>query len=242
MKIKLFVCYTLLLLISFSGYSQERSIASGDKKYENLEYVDAIATYEKVAEKGYQDEKLFQRLGNAYYFNADFEKAAKWYSALFSMNKNQGSEYLYRYSQTLKSTGEYDKAAKMLDQFNKATGNDLRAKLYEKHKNYLEEIKSNSGRFEIVDAGINSEYSDYGGSFFGDKLVFASARDTGGVSKNIFKWNNQSFTNLYASKIGLDNNLEAPKRFDNKINSKFHESTPVLPKMEKPCILREIIS
>ena len=57
MKIKLFVCYTLLLLISFSGYSQERSIASGDKKYENLEYVDAIATYEKVAEKGYQDEK-----------------------------------------------------------------------------------------------------------------------------------------------------------------------------------------
>ena len=230
MKIKLFVCYTLLLLISFSGYSQERSIASGDKKYENLEYVDAIATYEKVAEKGYQDEKLFQRLGNAYYFNADFEKAAKWYSALFSMNKNQGSEYLYRYSQTLKSTGEYDKAAKMLDQFNKATGNDLRAKLYEKHKNYLEEIKSNSGRFEIVDAGINSEYSDYGGSFFGDKLVFASARDTGGVSKNIFKWNNQSFTNLYASKIGLDNNLEAPKRFDNKINSKFHESTPVFTK------------
>ena len=115
MKIKLFVCYTLLLLISFSEYSQERTIASGDKKYENLEYVDAIATYEKVADKGYQDEKLFQRLGNAYYFKADFEKAAKWYSALFSMNTAQEPEYLYRYSQTLKSTGDYEKAAKMLE-------------------------------------------------------------------------------------------------------------------------------
>jgi len=230
MKIKLFVCYTLLILISFSGYSQEHSVFSGDKKYEQYEYVDAIATYEKVAEKGYKDEQLFKRLGNAYYFNADFVKAAKWYEALFLMNKNQDPEYLYRYSQTLKSVGEYEKASKMLDQFSKATGNDLRAKLYEKHKNYLEEIKANSGRFNIVDAGVNSEYSDYGSSFLGDKLVFASARDTGGVSKNVFKWNNQSFTNLYASKIGSDDNLEAPKRFGNKINSKFHEATPVFTK------------
>ena len=230
MKVKIFICYTLVLLISFSGYSQERSIASGDKKYENLEYVDAIATYEKVADKGYQDEKLFQRLGNAYYFKADFEKAAKWYSALFSMNTAQEPEYLYRYSQTLKSTGDYEKATKILSQFSKATMNDLRAKLYEKNKNFLEEIRSNSGRFEIVDAGVNSEYSDYGSSFFGDKLVFASARDTGGISKNIFKWNNQSFTNLYASKIGSDYNLDEPMRFGNKINSKFHESTPVFTK------------
>ena len=230
MKIKIFICYTLVLLISFSGYSQERTIASGDKKYENLEYVDAIATYEKVADKGYQDEKLFQRLGNAYYFKADFEKAAKWYSDIFTMNKNQESEYLYRYSQTLKSTGDYEKAAKMLDQFSKVSMNDLRAKLYEKNKNFLEEIKSNSGRFEIADAGVNSEYSDYGSSFFDDKLVFASARDTGGVSKNIFKWNNQSFTNLYDSKIGSDDNLETPKRFNSTINSKFHESTPVFTK------------
>jgi hypothetical protein len=28
----------------------------------------------------------------------------------------------------------------MLDQFNKKSGNDLRAKLYENHKDYLEEI------------------------------------------------------------------------------------------------------
>ena len=230
MKVKIFICYTLVLLISFSGYSQERTIASGDKKYENLEYVDAIATYEKVADKGYQDEKLFQRLGNAYYFKADFEKAAKWYSALFSMNTAQEPEYLYRYSQTLKSTGDYEKATKILSQFSKATMNDLRAKLYEKNKNFLEEIRSNSGRFEIVDAGVNSEYSDYGSSFFGDKLVFASARDTGGISKNIFKWNNQSFTNLYASKISSDYNLDEPMRFGNKINSKFHESTPVFTK------------
>ena len=77
MKIKLFVYFTLLIFISFSGYSQERSVVPADNKYEQYEYIDAISIYEKVAEKGYKDEQLFQRLGNAYYFNANFEKAAK---------------------------------------------------------------------------------------------------------------------------------------------------------------------
>ena len=230
MKIKLFIYTALLFVLSFSGQSQEKKITSADKKYEQYEYVDAISTYEKVAEKGYKDEQLFQRLGNAYYFNADLEKAGKWYEALFEMNKNQAPEYLYRYSQTLKSVGNYDKATKILEQFNKESGNDLRAKLYEKHKNYLEEIEANSGRFKVEDAGVNSEYSDYGSSFLGDQLVFASARDTGGVSKKVFKWTNQSFTNLYTSKEGTNGTLEKPQRFGNKINSKFHEATPVFTK------------
>ena len=173
---------------------------------------------------------MFQKLGNAYYFNAELDKAAKWYGELFLMNENQEPEYLYRYSQTLKSIGEYDKADKMLDQFNKKSGNDLRAKLYEKHKDYLEEIKENSGRFNVEDAGINSEFSDYGTSFSGNKLVFASARDTGGISKKVFKWTNQSFTNLYSSEVQSNGKLEEPKRFGNRINSKFHESTPVFTK------------
>lgn len=230
MKIKFFVSIILLSCTSFQGFAQKAKVAAADKNYERFAYVDAIATYERVAEKGYKDEKMFQKLGNAYYFNAELEKAAKWYEALFSMNENQEPEYLYRYSQTLKSIGEYAKADKFLDMFNKKSGNDLRAKLYAKHKDYLEEIKANSGRFNIEDAGINSEFSDYGTSFSGNQLVFASARDTGGVAKKVFKWTNQSFTNLYSSVVKSDGKLEEPKRFGNRINSQFHESTPVFTK------------
>ena len=230
MKIKYFVYIVLISLISLQGYAQKAKVAAADKKYDQFAYVDAIATYERVAEKGYKDEMMFQKLGNAYYFNAELEKAAKWYGELFSMNENQEPEYLYRYSQCLKSIGEYDKANKMLDQFNKKSGNDLRAQLYEKHKDYLQEIKANSGRFNIEDAGINSEFSDYGTSFSGNKLVFASARDTGGIAKKVFKWTNQSFTNLYSSEVNENGNLAEPERFGNRINSKFHESTPVFTK------------
>lgn len=229
-KIKNILFSTLLSMICLNNYGQKAKVASADKNYERYAYVDAINTYELVAEKGYKDEKMFQKLGNAYYFNADLEKAAKWYAALFEMNQEQESEYYYRYSQALKSIGDYSAADKMLDLFNKKSGNDQRAKLYEKNKDYLEKIKANSGRFNITDAGINSAFSDYGTSFSDNKLVFASARDTGGVSKKVFKWTNQSFTNLYSSVVKPDGNLSEPERFGSTINSKFNESTPVFTK------------
>ena len=229
MKIRnVFYSYsTVLLLLTLSGYSQKAKVASADKKYENYSYVDAISTYEHVASKGYKDEKMFQKLGNAYYFTADLVKAEKWYTELFAMNNDQEPEYYYRYSQTLKAVGNYAKADTMLEEFNKRSGNDQRGKLYVEQKNYLEDIKANSGRFEVADAGINSEYSDYGSSFLNNNLVFASARDTGGVAKKVFKWNNESFTNLYFTTIKPDGEMGKVERFDKKINSKFHESTPV---------------
>lgn len=230
MKINTLFYTVFFSLIILQSYAQRAKVASADKQYDQYAYVDAIATYERVAEKGYKDEKMFQKLGNAYYFNAELYKAAKWYNELFIMNKDQESEYYYRYSQCLKSVGDYAKADKILEEFNKKSGNDKRAKLYMSHKNYLEEIKANSGRYNIENAGINSEFSDYGSSFSGNKLVFTSARDTGGISKKVFKWTNQSFTNLYSSDVKPNGVLGEPTLFSKNINSKFHESTPVFTK------------
>ncbi len=230
MKIQKLVYSALLLAVVLqNGYSQKAQVEAADKKYEDNSFVDAIATYERIAEKGYKNEKMFQNLGNAYYFNAELPKAEKWYGELFAMNKNQEAEYYYRYAQSLKSTGKYDKSNEMMDQFNKKSGNDKRAILYASHKNYLEVIKANSGRYTIENAGINSESSDYGSALVGNKLIFASARE--GSTGKVFEQTNESFTDLYASEISPNGKLEEPKPFGGKnINSKFHESTPVFTK------------
>lgn len=227
--IKIIVSCILLLGLS-KGYSQQTKLAIADKKYERFAYIDAIATYEKVAEKGYKDEKMFQRLGNAYYFTAELIKAEKWYTALFDMNPDQEAEYYYRYAQSLKSIQNYKKADEILELFYKKSGNDQRAKLFSSKKNYLEDIKENSNRFTVEDAGINSAYSDYGSSFWNNKLVFASARDTTGTFRKISKWTNQSFTNLYSSELDANSNPKKVERLGSKINSKFHEATPVFTK------------
>ena len=152
MKIKNIIYSVLLSVLSFQSHAQQGTLIKAEKDYDRNAYVDAITTYEKVANKGYKDEKMFQKLGNAYYFQAELSKALKWYDQLFTLYPNQEPEYFYRYSQTLKSGGNYVKADQMLEQFNQKAGNDKRGILFKDNKDYLEEIKKNSGRFQVVDA------------------------------------------------------------------------------------------
>jgi outer membrane protein OmpA-like peptidoglycan-associated protein/tetratricopeptide (TPR) repeat protein len=230
MKIKNLNYTALFLLFFLNTIAQTSSINYANDQYEKYAYVDAIKVYESVADKGYKDEKMFQRLGNSYYFNGELVKALKWYHELFAMNEQQDPEYLYRYAQCLKSDGNYAKADTILEKINQKITPDKRGLLFEANKNYLEEIKSNSGRFEIADAGINSKFSDYGSTIYDNKLVFTSARDTGGIVKKNFKWTNRSFTNLYTAELTSDGSIGIPQRFQKKVNTKFNESTPVFTK------------
>jgi len=223
--------YSILFLLFFlNTIAQTTTISHANDQYEKYAYADAIKLYEIEANKGYKDEKMFQRLGNSYYFNGELVKALKWYDELFAMNDQQEPEYLYRYAQCLKSVGNYTKADATLEKFNQKVATDKRGILFENNRNYLEEIKYNSGRFEIADAGINSDYSDYGSTIFENKLVFTSARDTGRVTRKNFKWTNKSFTNLYTAELMSDGSVGNPKRFQKKVNTKFNESTPVFTK------------
>jgi outer membrane protein OmpA-like peptidoglycan-associated protein/tetratricopeptide (TPR) repeat protein len=230
MKNNILLYVTIVSVFSFNLYSQKAKLAVADKKYDNYAYVDAIKTYERVANKGYKSEDMFKKLGNAYYFNAELDKAAKWYDELFAMTADLEPEYYYRYAQSLRSVGQNDKANQMMEKFNKISGNDGRVKLFEKNVNYLEAIKANSGRYQVEDAGINSKYSDYGTAIDQSRIVFASARDTGSLGQRKHKWTNQYFTNLYTADLGEDMMLGKPHKFDKNINSKFHEATPAFTK------------
>jgi tetratricopeptide (TPR) repeat protein len=105
-------------VFSLNIYSQKAIVATDDKKYDNFAFVDAIKTYERVAEKGYKSADMFQKLGNTYYFNGELEKAAKWYGALFAMTTEVEPAYYYRYGQSLIFTGENEKGDEMMDKFN----------------------------------------------------------------------------------------------------------------------------
>ena len=222
---KYFALYIALLnLFTFNSYSQQYQLKSADKKYTNLAYIDAIKTYERVAQKGYQSADMYKKIGNSYYFNGELESAAKWYTELFAMNTDVEPEYYFRYSQSLQSIGENQKANEMQQLFRQKIG------ITDKSMNYLDQIKANSGRYQIENAGINSQYSDYGTAKYGNKIVFATARDTGSLSHRIHSWNNQYFTNLYTSELSEDATLSKPEPFDDAVKSRFHEATPVFTK------------
>ena len=59
MKIKYIVPTILLALIGLKGNGQTVKQTKADKDYAQYAYIDAIATYEKVAEKGIKSVDLF---------------------------------------------------------------------------------------------------------------------------------------------------------------------------------------
>jgi len=211
--------------------AQTASIKNADKKYDSYAYADAIKAYEKLVEKGVREERIFQRLGNSYYFIGELKEALKYYQELFSINENQEADYLYKYAQCLKSEGNYTKADEILEKFSQKAPSDKRAVLFLKNRNYLEDIKSNSGRFDIADAGINTKDSDYGSTILDNKLVFTSARDTGSIIKKNFKWTNKAISTLYAVDLNPDGSIGKPMLFHKQnLQVNFNQSTPVFTK------------
>jgi len=231
---KKYLIYTVLSLFVLIGYAQDRKLNKADKKYDSYAYINAIEIYEEVAEEGYKSKELFEKLGNAYYFNADLIKASKWYGELFKLEELEEAiapEYYFRYAQALKAEKRYDESDKKMQEFSKLTGSDIRGTKFIETRNYLDQIEEQSGRFRIENLGINSSYSDFAPSFYlENNLVFSSARDTGVAMRANHKWNARPFLDLYGAEVADNGSLANVDKFSGKLNTKYHESTTVFTK------------
>jgi len=219
----------ILLFISISANSQEKALLTADKKFKQEQYIQAVKIYEQLAKKGVASVEIYERLGDSYYFNANYEKAFVWYQKLYELNANCSSEYLYRYAQCLKSTGNYDLAKTILEQYSNKEKLEIRADLFKKFNGKANTDDRLSKAFNVMNLDINSTKSDYGGIIKGDTIVFASARNRN-LANRIYKRTNQSFTNLYYSTIKSLVDIPEPKLFSKNTFSKFHEATPTFSK------------
>lgn len=216
--------YILFILLLSNFFSLAQKGAKGNVSYEKLAYIDAIDVYESVASKGYKSKDLFEKLGNAYYFNGILDKSKKWYDELFNLNEELDPEYYFRYAQSLKAVKDYNKADKMMLKFFELT-NDYRGEMYIKNKLYLKDLNGNLDRFKIEDAGINSAESDYGSYFLNNKMYFVSSRNFSKAKKSIDKWTNQNFTNLMSAEFDSKAKAVYIDEITDELNTKFHEST-----------------
>ena len=231
---KLFLAITLAILQLGYAQSDKEALKKAAQYYKNLDYVQAINAYESIAKRGIEPQELLENLGNAYYYNADYNQANKWYAKLFEgkdakTNKsfNIKPEYYYRYAQTLKTVGDYDNSDRIMDKFSELVGkSDSRAALFLKNRDYQAEIKRNSDRLELNLLNINTKKSEYGTAFYGDNIVYATSKS--GFLKRRSDWTGDNFYSLYEANT---DSLKATKKAKlNGINTKFNESTAAFTK------------
>ena len=228
-------CIVLILGISLTGIlsGKEKTMKKAKEQYDRYEYIDAQQTYLRVVDQGYRSADLFKNLGNSYYYNSQFNEALKWYEELVtSFPEEVEPEYYFRYAQTLKSAERYDEADSYMEKFTARTTGDQRATIFNEEPNYLKRINFQSGRYEIYNLAVNSPFTDYGGSFYGDDyVVFSSTRDTLITRKQIHQWNNEAFLELFKANYDkTTGELLEYEKMSGTLNSKFHESSPVFTK------------
>ncbi len=218
-----------IMILSCTMFSQEKYLNKANEDFERFAFVDARKIYLNVAKSGYESSELFKKLGDSYYFNAELEEAVPWYEKLTTDYQHEiDPEYLFRYSQSLKSVKRYEEADKAMERFNVLTGNDQRAEFFINTRDYLKFIEMQSGKFRLLKLAVNSKYSDYAPSFNNQgQLIFASSRGgANSFAKNIHEWNEMPFLDLFSSNIIEANGiLQTPKKIKGKINTKFHESS-----------------
>ena len=224
------ISFLFYVLATFMVSGQQTKIAKAEKKFNNYAFVDAIASYERLVEKGYTSEEIYKKLGDANYLDAKYKKASEWYQKLIETNKTPEPEYIYRYAQSLKSLGKYEESNTLMDQFESLKTTDNRALKFSQNRDYLIKIRENSGRYDIENLKINSKKSDFAPAVTGDLLVFSTARDSGIVLKKVDGWDKTPYLNLYGVKLLDSGAFGKPKKFAKNINTKTHESSAVFTK------------
>ncbi|WP_405413594.1 OmpA family protein [Maribacter sp. Asnod1-A12] len=224
------VKFIIVLLLFFNGLTnaQERLIQKGNEKFESYSFSPAIDIYKKVLDKGYVSADLLRKLGNSYYYNADYKDAADIYGQMVAdYSVEVTAEDYFKYAQSLKTIGEYDNSNLIMDKFIEITKGDGRANVFDEDRNFMAEIEENSGRYNLGPFEYNSPYSDFAPSFYKEGLIFSSDRDTGNFAKYRHTWNAKDFLDLY--EVNVDSSsLEKVKKLGENVNTRYHESTSVI--------------
>jgi hypothetical protein len=80
--------------------------------------INVIATYERIAKKGYKSADLFQKIADSYFFKGEMEIAVLWYEKLFDLKGKLDPIYYYRFGTALKTVGQTTKSEELIYKFN----------------------------------------------------------------------------------------------------------------------------
>jgi len=231
--VKLLLIFLLFNVLSIYGQNEKeaKKLKEANKIFVKFAYIDAIKVYLEVAESGYQSQELFQRLGDSYYFNANYLEAVKWYDKLFLLTDDNLSIYFLRYSQSLKATGENELANILFDQYAEKEG--LVDDDFKTAEDYLLIIENNSNRYLMEPLSINTDGVDFGVGIQNSdsnnkKIIFASTGAQTKLSKNkIEAWTGLAYLDLYEANIDKSGIISDPIKLKGDINTDGHESSAI---------------
>lgn len=218
---------TLLLAITvlfniFSALAQDQ-LKRANTYFDRAFYSDAIPLYEEVAMTN-KSSIVIKNLADSYYNTYQMPQAAKWYAYLTSIyGENLDETYFFKYSETLKASGKFEKSFEVLTDYYQATGKTERLNKLKSSFTYLENIQALGDRFSIKNLALNTSNSEFGAAQVGGYLIYSASRKK---ANKLYRWNNQNYLDIYqhpTAKLSLGDSIS--ENYSTTINTKMHEGT-----------------
>lgn len=222
-----------LLIIVFSIQlinAQNQDIKRAQRFFDKTFYSEAIPLYENIIQKN-RSVTVVKNLADCYFFTNDYANAQRQYRYLVSRFSTEiGEEYFFRFSETLKATGDYEEANKVIQDYFVNAKNTQAVANFKKEVTTIENVAAIGNRFEIKNLPINTPYSEFGVAKQGQNLIFSGVKTKTGLFDKRYKWNNESYLDLMSVSLKSIHNNDSIRVFSNEINTGMHEANAVFTK------------
>lgn len=223
-----------ILATSLQSISAQQELDRANTYFERAFYSDAIPLYEQLL-PGNRSLGVLKNLADSYYRTFDMHSAARWYRAIVSKHgQNIDASYYFRLNQSLKAIGKYQEADKVLMDFYSKEKDLAALEKLRQDIRYLDNISAIGNRFDIKNLSINTATSEFGAALIDSNLIYTAAGKKDAHAKKIYRWNNQSYLDIYFHPIDkIDQNDSFSKGLSGQINTKMHEGTFAITKDRK---------
>lgn len=206
----------------------QSKLAEADAELNAKNYGKAITIYKNILKNNRQNENIvdiYKKLGHCYNEINDFENALNIYESVLAIDEDN-VEIIYSYASLLLKTGEVKTAKKYFTELlQKDTDNINYKRMVECCDFAVQELNGTTIEPIKNQEMINSAQSEFGLSFFDNKLIFASQRIVNDYSP-IHERTNQGFSDLYIATFNSSTGLyENPSLLEGTINTKYNEGT-----------------
>jgi len=190
--------------------AQKASEKKANGLFEKKMYVKAAEMYEQVPES----QNTLQNLGDSYYNNFQMKDAVRVYGKLFLTYKDSVKpDYYFRYAHALMGVPDYAKADEIMGKYLGYPVNTIK---------FIANLNTNVPyNYTIQPMAKNTSNGDFGMSFYGDKVAFASLRN---AASKAYGWNEKPYLDLFSAEVDSKGLLVNVQPFPPAINTKTHES------------------
>ena len=217
MKSSYLIIFLLLISISVDAQLTKKR---ADKYLEEYSFAKAIELYQAHLIKATSDKDAMLKLAECYVRINDPEGAVKWYSQSIDQDSIENYHYL-NYANMLSEEEKYAESKKWYEKYKNAVGEDGRSDNHISGIDGIDKYFLDSTRYSVVEFPYNSTEIDFSPTFYGDGIVFSSARVNGDVKmvQHNFTWNMKAYLDLYTYTKG--DTMARP--FGGPVNSPYHE-------------------